>query len=429
MRPGLFAFDDPDAGVDICARQEEPMNFLDKMLSRKVSRKEFAEIVIRAFAESGIDNLEFREAEFALKIPGKESTVFLHNSYSDFATAPRSERRAIIARLVASFTSIPEIPKNFAAAKASLMPVVRDAAYYSLSRLLTRKHKSEDTELEWQSEKFASGLVLGLAYDTEHSITSINQKLLTEWGVDIKEAFTAAKDNLWEKTDPSKMVGQNGVYMAEWHDSYDSSRMMLTELIYRLQVDGDPIAFVPNRDAFWVTGKDNLPGLRAVMKAGSESHFNLGHSLSPDLYVLVDGKWELYIPEDAELKSQWRLTRMRRDYLDYDQQKKLLDQIHEDTGEDYFVASYTVFERPDKTHQSICVWTRDVDSSLPKTDAIAFILDAESKDMFVVPWERAVEVVGGLLHEESELIPVRYRAREFPDKEQVKQLRQMGMRM
>ena len=406
------------------------MGFLDRVFAKKkVSQREFAGIVSEAFRESGVANLEFRESEFALKIPGKDSTIFLHNSYSSFCGAPKKERAAIVTRLVASFTSLPEIPKSFAAAKPNLMPVVRDAAYYSLSRLLTRKHKSDDTELEWQSEKFASGLILGLAYDTEHSITSINQKQLTEWGVELKEAFAAAKDNLWEKTDPSKMVGQNGVYVAQWHDSYDSSRMMLTELIYRLQVDGDPVAFVPNRDAFWVTGKDNVAGLRTIMKIGSESHFKLGHSLSPDLYVLVDGKWVLYIPEDAEVKAQWLATRRRRNYLDYDQQKKLIDQIHDQTGEDYFVASFTVFERPDKKEWSACVWTNGVDSSLPKADAIGFVVDAENRDMFVVPWERATEIVGGLMQEEADLVPVRYRVRGFPAPDQVKQLRAVGMRM
>ena len=406
------------------------MNFLDKMISGRVSQREFAQIVLRAFAEKGVDNLEYHEAEFALKVPGKDSAVFLHNSYAEFSRARRKkkERPAIIAKLVASFTSIPEIPRSFAAAKPNLMPVLRDAAYYSLSRLLTRKHKSDDLELEWQSEKFAGGLILGLAYDTEHSITSLNQKQLIEWGIDAKEAFAAAKDNLWEKTDPSKMIGQDGVYIADWHDSYDSSRMMLTELIYRLQVEGDPVAFVPNRDAFWITGKDNLPGLRAVMKAGSESHFNLGHSLSPDLYVLLDGRWELYIPEDAELKAQWQSIRMQRSYLDYEQQKKLLDQIHEQTGEDYFVARFNILER-DKTQWSVCVWTKDVDSSLPKTDSIGFVVDADNKDMFVVPWERAVEIAGSLMQEEPGLVPVRYRVREFPADAQVERLRAVGMRM
>lgn len=405
------------------------MNILGKVLSHKVSQKEFVRIVAQTFAEHGLHNLEYREGEFALKVPGRDQTIFLQNSYANFCTAPRSERRAIVARLAASITSIPEIPSSFVAARPHLMPVVRDAAYYSLSRLLTRKRKSDDTELEWQSEKFAGGLVLGLAYDTEHNITSVNRKQLAEWGVDAKEVFAAAKDNLWERTDPTKIAGQDGVYMAQWSDSYDSSRMLLPELIYRLAVEGDPVAFVPNRDVFWVTGTNNLAGLRHVMKVGSESHFQMGHSLSPDLYVLVEGKWELYFPDDAEVKQRWIETRRRRNYLDYEQQKELLDQIHEQTGEDYFVASYKIFERNDKTLYSACVWTKDVDSSLPRADAIAFVIDPERNDGFVVPWERAVTIAGGLMQEEPDLAPVRYRVREFPNDEQVNELRQAAIRM
>jgi hypothetical protein len=40
-----------------------------------------------------------------------------------------------------------------------------------------------------------------------------------------------------------------------------------------------------------------------------------------------------------------------------------------------------------------------------------------------------VEVVADLLEEETEFVPVRYRARRFPAQEQVKRLRLVGMRM
>lgn len=404
------------------------MSFLDKMFSRKVSQNEFAEIVRQAFAEQGLPDLEYDEKEFALRIPGKNSAVFLHNSYSNFNLLPRQERQAVVAKLVASFTSIPEIPARFAAAKPHLMPVVRDAAYYSLSRLLTRSMRSNDSELEWQSERFAGGLLLGLAYDTEHSISSVTARQLKEWGVELKEAFAAAKDNLWERTDPTKMVEQNGVFVAQWNDSYDSSRMMLTELIYRLSLDGEPVAFVPTRDTFLVTGKDNLAGLRAIVKHGSEAHFKQGHSLSPDLFVLVDGKWDLYIPDDPEVKAMWQQTRRRRAYLDYEQQKNMIDKIHEKTGKDYFVASFKILEGKEKGEFSVCVWTKGVDSSLPQADSIAFIVDPK-RDMFVVPWDQAVEIAGGYMKEESGLIPPRFRARDFPGDDQVRRLRKFGMRM
>ena len=401
------------------------MSLLDKVFSRKPSQGEFAEIVIKAFAESGVSGVEYRDADFALKVPGRDATIFLHNSYSNYCMVPRSGRKEIVSKLVASFGSTPEIPADFASARAGLMPVIRDAAYYSLTELLTRKDASADPGLEWQCKPFASGLLAGLAYDGEHSITSVNRKTLEGWGVGMDQAFAAAKDNLWEKTDPNRFVGQGGLYWAEWGDSYDSSRMLLTELIYRLSVDGDPVAFVPNRDVLLITGKNNVAGLRVMLKTGSESHFKQGHPVSPNLYVLVDGAWNLYMPDEPELRAMCVVNKRHRDALDYQQQKQLLDKFHERSGDDCFVASYKIYEHPDGTVYSACVWSNEVDSSLPRAEKIAFVVDVENKDMFTVPWDAALPIVGDLLEEEPGLTPVRYRAREFPSAEQIGRLRRL----
>jgi hypothetical protein len=399
------------------------VNLLDKILPGKPSHDAFADTMIRAFEAVGVRNLEYREAEFALKIPGKNATVFLENSYAAYCSVPRKERQSVITKLVASFTSIPEIPSDFATAKAALMPVVRDAAYYGLTELISRKKGIRDPDLEVQVKPLVSGLVVGLAYDSEHSITSVNRKQLEEWGVGLDEAFAAAKDNLWEKTDPSRLAGQGGVYWGQWGDSYDSSRMLLTELMYRLSVDGDPVAFVPNRDVLLVTGKDNVAGLNAILKTGAESHFNQGHPVSPDLYVLVDGVWKVYVPEDAALREMSLSLRRKRDAVDYSQQKKILDESHEQQEIDTFVASFNIYEGNDGSVYSLCVWSNGVDSTLPRAERIGFVVSVEDNDMFVVPWDAAMPVAGSLLEEEAGLVPVRYRARQFPSEAQIAQLR------
>jgi hypothetical protein len=89
---------------------------LDKLLSNKPSQREFAEIVRRAFEESGSPGLEYREAEFAMKFPGRDATVFLHNSYANFCSSPRSARNEVVPRLVGGFTAMPDIPRDFAPA-------------------------------------------------------------------------------------------------------------------------------------------------------------------------------------------------------------------------------------------------------------------------------------------------------------------------
>jgi hypothetical protein len=158
-----------------------------------------------------------------------------------------------------------------------------------------------------------------------------------------------------------------------------------------------------------------------------ESHFNQGHALSPDLYVLVEGTWKVHVPEDKSLRDLWMKIKRRRDAIDYGQQQKLLNEIHEIEDIDVFVASYKIYERKDGFAYSACVWTNGVDSSLPQAENIALMVDVENPEHFVVPWEAAASVVGNLLDLEPDLMPARYRARQFPSTEQLARLRPLAI--
>lgn len=401
------------------------MSLLDKVFSGKPSRADFAETVIQALHQAGIGQIEHAESNFSLQVAGGP-TIFLANVYANFCSAPRAARKSILAEFIAAAASLsdfPSIPSDFAAAKPSLMPVLRDAASSSMLQLMDRKGKQDPGGADIVLKNLARGLLVGLAFDTERNLTSINRDLFEQWRVSPEEVFKAAKDNLWEKTDPNRFAGRDGVYWGEWRDSYDSSRILLTELIYRLSVDGDPVAFVPNRDQIWVTGSNHAAGLTAILKDGMESHFKQGHPLSPDLYVLVDGTWKVYVPEDKSLRELWMKIKRQRDAIDYAQQQNLLNDIYEAEEIDIFVASYKIYERKDGFAHSACVWTSGIDTSLPRSENIAFMSDVENPDYLVVPWEAATSVIGDLLELEPDLMPERYRARQFPSDEQLAKLR------
>jgi hypothetical protein len=408
---------------------ENAMSLIDKVFSGKPSRPDFAEMIVRALHEAGVEKVDQSESDFSLKMEGG-ATIFLGNVYANFCAAPRKARQSIVSEFVAaaaSITQLSSLPSDFAAVKPNLMPVIRDAAYFSIVRLMNRKNGIDDPDPEVVLKNLAGGLVVGLAYDTERNIASIGRSSFAPWSVSLDEAFKAAKENLWEKTDPNRLAGQDRVYRGEWADSYDSSRILLTELIYRLSVDGDPVAFIPNRDLLWVTGTNNSAGLAAILKDGLESHFKQGHPLSPDLYVLEDGTWKVYVPEDKSLRELWMKIKRQRDAIDYAQQQKLLNEIHEIEDIDIFVASYKIYERKDGFAYSACVWTDGIDSSLPRSENIAFMANVENPEYFVVPWEAAAPVVGDLLELEPDLVPVRYRARQFPSDEQLAKLRPLAL--
>ena len=271
------------------------MNFLDKVFSGKPSRADFAQMIIQALHKAGIEKVDESVSDFSLKLE-RGGTLFLSNVYANFCSAPRSARQSIVSEFVTAAASIPElpsIPSDFAAAKPSLMPVIRDAAYFSMVQLMNRKNgnSKDDRGLDVVLKNLAGGLVVGLAYDTERNIASINRDFFEPWGVSLDEAFKAAKENLWEKTDPNRLAGQGGVYRGEWADSYDSSRILLTELIYRLSVDGDPVAFVPNRDQLWVTGTQQFGGTCRDSKGWIGKSFQAGPS--PLARPLRAGRWNL----------------------------------------------------------------------------------------------------------------------------------------
>jgi uncharacterized protein YtpQ (UPF0354 family) len=408
----------------VIAASEDLVSFVNKFSRKAPSQADFARLVIQAFESAGLPGLDYREEEFALKVPGREATVFLHNSYSNYCQVPQEQRQEVLAMLVASFAAMPEIPKDFALAKPHLMPVVRDGAYESLSQLRSAKDGAKDTGLEWQTRPLAGGLIVGLAYDSQHSITTLSRGTLDEWRVDFDEAFAAAKDNLWERTDPAHIAGETGVFWGTWGDSYDSSRMLFPELIYRLALDGDPVASVPNRDSLLLTGKNNEAGLRAILKTGGETHFTQGHPVSPDLYVLDEGVWKLYQPEDLELRELWMSTKRRRDALDYSQQKEILDKLP--AYEDVFVANCNLLTRHDGIAFSVCVWPKGTEALLPRAEAIGFVLDLESQENLIVIWDAAIPIIGDLLEQEKGLTPVRYRVRRFPNPAQITQLRRVA---
>jgi len=122
--------------------------------------------------------------------------------------------------------------------------------------------------------------------------------------------------------------------------------------------------------------------------------------------------------EDHPLYHDFRKLRTETFGQAYLEQKGLLDKLHEKTGEDTFVASFSGFT-PKGTNEltSYCVWGKDVVAWLPRTDLIMFIAEHGQQPQ-MVPWDRAVEVVGDLM-ETVDTYPPRFRVKEFPSVEQL----------
>src|SRR5262249_8034173 len=203
--------------------------------------------MLRALCEAGATDLSYDDAEFSITIGGG-NRVYLSNAFAACHDADEATRRETILNHVAAALHTAPVPASFESAKSRLLPIIRDPAYHSLFRLKLLLDGKATDDLEIVSKPLTEGLTVGLACDSERSLSFVNVGMFRGWGVSLDQALKVAKDNLRDRTDTNGWVQQSrGVFLGSWNDSYDCSRMLLTEHIYRLPLDGDPVLFAPNR--------------------------------------------------------------------------------------------------------------------------------------------------------------------------------------
>jgi len=409
------------------------MGILSKLLNRAPSQDEFAALVIRRLAKNGLVDIEYSSEKFSLRVKGASAsgTIFLYNAYQNYCAAARREKNAVLSRYLNSFSATHEFPDDFDSVRPYLMPVIRDYRYASLAQLAVDANNGAKQK-PLAERPFAVQLSLGLAYDTEHTIQHFTVEKMAAWGVGIDVAFAAAVENLRDRTAPDgfKRIG-NGVYSGEWGDYYDAARMTLLDFFYRLDLNGSPVVFVPNRNALLVTGIYDQAGIGFILKHGGDSHIKESYPLSPNLYILNDSKWEYYEPKEISLRNQLASIQKQREVLDYGQQERWLNIIYEREKIDVFVAGCGVYQRDDGSFFTRCVWSNGVDSLLPKTDIVAIFInpgerDGVPLDVLMISWDNLQSKAGELLEAEDDLEPRRYRARVFPDASKIEALRSIA---
>lgn len=398
------------------------MAFLDKLFSSNPTRDQFAQIVLRALANRGVRDARYDKEGFAIHVGAGGDALFLDNMYANYREGDKRERAEVLAHLTAGFAARREIPKDYATVRPNLMPIVRDASYSSLTNLDLRRRGVTDLRPAL-FRPLADGLVTMLAYDTEHSIMQVNQESFAHWGVPLEQAFATAVQNLRDKTDTRLLIEtEPGVFHSRWGDSYDSARLLLTDLVYRLSLNGEPVAFIPNRDQLWITGHQDTQVLQSFIAAAEEAHF-ASHPLSARLYLLADGKWRPYVPEQLPLRTLCLNLLRKRAAVDYDQQKKALEAIHAQSKTDIFVASYIVFKQNDGSFLSQTLWSNGVDSLLPEADTLVLGINPTAKNLLIVPWDLAFPLLHDLMEREKDLAPARYRVRTFPGTNRIEKVR------
>lgn len=397
------------------------MGFLDFFRSTP-TLEQFAQLAIQAFADAGNPSqLRYDAEDCRLLGSGDGALVInLDNGYRAYCAAPRRQRQQALANFIQGMMA-PSLPASFAAARASLRPLIRGRGTLEYLRLLpeTLSGEAARTPLIDAYAPFSSDSVIMLACDSERSIQTLTGATLIEWGVSFDDALAAATDNLRDMTVCNFEQVAPGVYLGGWNDAYESSRLLFADLFYRMALGGEPVVMAPSRHKLLVASANNkqaLIGMLALARSYAEQE---GRQVSSLMYRFEQGKPVEFIPDDANLAQL--AAELKKLFLleDYQSQKNMLDKLNDKAKLDLFVASYKLLQSPASGRiQSYGVWTDNVDTLLPEVDKVALVRYHEESgepDMRVVEWAELRAHTRELQHSVPGY-PARYRLPKFPSR-------------
>ncbi len=396
------------------------MGVIKKLLG-KPDHDDFARLMTDFLRESGEEReILYDRESFKLIIGGEDKVHFwLGNAYTQYLAAPRKMRRAVLERFaIVPTANVEFVPASFEAASGGLLPRVRDLGYYAMTKL---RFEVEGLDyIEPPFKPLAAHLAVGLAFDRPESIVEITKDALDKWERGFEDALEIARDNLWNLSGGKFEQIAPGVYLSPWQDNHDASRLYLYDLLWHLDVSGDTVAAIPNRDTLLVTGSQSAEGLR-VMAAICEEVAQQSHPISVIPVVLREKQWQTFtLDADHAAFEVFNKLRIFEEARDYAEQKKWLEALNSKREEDIFVASYTVLQdKKSGALMTYSVWVEDILTLLPVTDEVVFMRD--QKIVAKGKWERVLEVAGSLMSA-VDLYPRRYRIDMFPDEQQLKEI-------
>jgi uncharacterized protein YtpQ (UPF0354 family) len=396
------------------------------LFSSKPSPDKFAEQVLSHIREAGIQTaIEYNRERFQLSLKSDSDevhSIFLGNLFQDYCNAPKPDKAMIFRKAVALVQQAKhELPSKYEMAKHRLFPLVRSGqddsnAYFAV----------HDGTIPFEPslvKVIAGELQVHLGLDSEHTIQRISKSALEKWGVSFDEALNDALNNLrdqsidrWEELAP-------GVFIGRWDDGYNTSRLLLTDMLFRLNLSGDPVVLIPTRDTLLICGSSNTQGLRAMIRLAEEALRREPRHVSLMMLSHNGTDWQEFIPPPPDNRTLQE-SQMKLEATDYAAQKEVMDRFLERTGRDIFVASYILMQAESGELWSYVTWMATCHAWIPRAQKL-FIGELDDQEKLVrslqVPWEAAWPIIGHHL-KPMPYLPLRYEVNSFPSDEEWAQL-------
>ncbi len=313
----------------------------------------------------------YDEEQFCLRCEQPEAVLNLGNFYAEHEKLSPEQWEAHLRRTaVTILSSYQDLPEELEHARHDLR--LKLWCRSIIDKLDLQAHVAGQRGLDMPLVPVGEHLYATVVFDFPNSVRSLTSENLDGWGLSPYEAIEIARQNLAE--DQAVLASRGDAFYASvTGDSYDATRLLLTDRIRQLEVRGEHIAMVPNRDCLLITGSEDDEGL-AMMIQVAEQALQDPRPMLPLPLRLEEEEWVDWMPPpDHPLFEPLELLELKYFYPEYEEQKDLLNALHEARGEARYAASLTAVQREDDSVISYTVWSEGVEILLPKAQYVVFI--------------------------------------------------------
>lgn len=379
---------------------------------------DFAKLVIAEARKARIaESLEYDAKKFVLK-RGDQRT-YLANLFNDYCQADDAHKKRILGNTLALLRQKKEdIPLEEAESK--VVAAVREQALFSFTTLWWQL-EGGTTEPKVVFEPISTWFARCLVLDFPEYVSMVSSESLRTWDSSFYQLYEIGLARLRDCTTP-KFEKQPGFYVGGWHDDYDNSRILIPEVFSPLNLDGDPVVCLPNRNSLLVTGSEDHAGIQAMLKHAEEIVRTKPRPMNPAPLILKDGEVaDFSVAENSRIFNDVERAKKISELFYYQQQTETLVKLYEQKGKDLFVANYALNQLETGGYESICVWSKTVPTLLPKTDFVALFdptRPESQRKLGRAKWDDVMRIAGDLILD-TEMFPGRFYVSKFPTDEQL----------
>ncbi len=247
----------------------------------------------------------------------------------------------------------------------------------------------------------------------------VQQTDLDQWKLSFPEALGVAKHNLPRDGRCFKL--RKRVWHYEGIDAFNSSAILMTEVIERLRKKGDAVAFAPNWRTLLITGADDEEGLAELAREATRQFYR-PNRLSGVALRLRQGKWEDYLPAPGS-RTFYLFKRLQvTSFVDACWYRS--EALEAQPGKPV-LRPFLLWDNPRiSSIRYAAEWRQEEPTFLPRAEMIALFIPLDehnTKWVAMAKWEHVERIVGHLL-ERQPGYPELYMVTGFPTPEEIKRI-------